>query len=79
MPENASAKSYCDGWECNIGFRLNEDTCVAVVVPQSANDAKRFYGSGWEWAPISQNARLDRAGNRWGCNKISKIKAALRP
>ena len=30
MPENASAKSYGDGWECNIGFRLNENACVPV-------------------------------------------------
>ncbi len=26
VPENASAKSYGDGWECNIGFWLNENT-----------------------------------------------------
>ena len=38
MPENASAKSYGDGWECNIGFRLNENACVAVIVPQNAYD-----------------------------------------
>lgn len=48
MPENASPKSYGDGWQCNIGFRLNEDACVAVVVPQNAYDTHRTYGAGWE-------------------------------
>ena len=45
MPENASAKSYGDGWECDIGFRLNENACLAVIVPQNAYDTNRSYGS----------------------------------
>ena len=48
VPENASSKSYGDGWECNIGYRLNGETCLSVVVPENAFETKRRYGSGWE-------------------------------
>lgn len=81
MPENASAKSYGDGWECNIGFRLNENSCVAVVVPQNAYDTNRSYGSGWEClhgfrktdeaacvaVEVPEGGFLDPSGERWRC------------
>ncbi|CUH65449.1 MSP1 EGF domain 1 [Thalassovita gelatinovora] len=81
MPENASAKSYGDGWECNIGFRLNEDTCVAVIVPQNAYDTNRSYGSGWEClhgfrrtdeaacvaVEVPEGGFLGPSGERWRC------------
>lgn len=81
MPENASAKSYGDGWECNIGFRLNENDCVAVVVPQNAYDTNRSYGSGWEClhgfrrtdeaacvaVEVPEGGFLDPSGERWRC------------
>lgn len=81
MPENASAKSYGDGWECNIGFRLNETTCIAVVVPQNAYDMKRSYGSGREClhgfreiddaacvaVKVPEGGLLDPSGERWRC------------
>ncbi|UWS77992.1 hypothetical protein N1037_11900 [Phaeobacter sp. G2] len=81
MPENASAKSYGDGWECDIGFRLNENACVAVVVPQNAYDTNRSYGSGWEClhgfrrtddaacvaVEVPEGGFLDPSGERWRC------------
>ena len=81
MPDNASAKSYGDGWECNIGFRLNENACVAVVVPQNAYDTNRSYGSGWEClhgfrrtdeavcvaVEVPDGGFLDPSGERWHC------------
>ncbi|MDP2520880.1 hypothetical protein Q8W33_20125 [Shimia thalassica] len=81
MPENASAKSYGDGWECNIGFRLNENACVAVVLPQNAYDTKRTYGTGWEClhgfrktdedncvaVEVPEGGFLDPSGERWRC------------
>lgn len=81
MPENASAKSYGDGWECNIGFRLNESTCVAAIVPQNAYDTNRTYGSGWEClhgfrrtdetacvaVEVPEGGYLDPSGERWRC------------
>ena len=81
IPENASAKSYGDGWECNTGFRLNENTCAAVVVPRNAYDTKRSYGSGWEClhgfrrtgeteciaVEVPEGGFLDTSGERWRC------------
>ena len=81
MPENASTKSYGDGWECNIGFRLNENACVAVIVPQNAYNTNRSYGSGWECLhgfrrtdepacvaiEVPEGGFLDPLGERWRC------------
>ncbi len=81
MPENASTKSYGDGWECDIGFRLNEKACVAVIVPQNAYDTNRSYGSGWEClhgfritdetecvaVEVPEGGYLDTSGERWRC------------
>ncbi len=81
MPENASAKSYGDGWECNTGFRLNENACVAVIVPKNAYNTNRPYGSGWEClhgfrntdkaacvaVEVPEGGYLDPSGERWHC------------
>jgi hypothetical protein len=81
IPENASAKSYGDGWECNIGFRLDENACVAVIVPRNAYDTNRPYGSGWECmhgfrrtdetacvaVEVPEGGFLDPSGERWRC------------
>ena len=81
MPENASAQSYGDGWECNIGYRLNENACVAVIVPQNAYDTNRSYGSEWEClhgfrrtdeatcvaVAVPDGGFLDPSGERWRC------------
>ncbi|MEP3941894.1 MAG: hypothetical protein ABJM63_11255, partial [Anderseniella sp.] len=81
MPENASARSYGEGWECNIGFRLNENACLEVIVPQNAYDTKRSYGSGWDClhgsrttdtetciaVAVPEGGFLDPSGKRWEC------------
>ena len=47
MPENASAKSYGEGWVCNVGYRLvNNDACAAVTAPENAFETNRTYGPG---------------------------------
>ncbi|WP_223428432.1 hypothetical protein [Tateyamaria pelophila] len=83
MPENASAKSYGDGWECDIGYRLRGDACDAVVVPQNAYETNRTYGSGWECLrgfrqsgqtdcvtiAVPADAFLDPSGRRWHCKR----------
>lgn len=80
-PENASSKSYGDGWDCNIGFRLNENACIAVTVPRNAYDINRSYGSGWEClhgfrgtdeaacvaVDVPEVGFLDPSGERWRC------------
>ena len=81
MPENARVKSYGDGWECNIGFRLNENACVAVIVPENAYSTNRSYGSGWQCrhgfritdeaacvaVEVPEGGFLDPSGKRWRC------------
>ena len=81
IPENALAISYGDGWECNIGFRPNENVCVAIVVPQNAYHTNVSYGSGWEClhgfsgtdesacvaVEVPEGGFLDPSGERWHC------------
>lgn len=81
LPENASPKSYGEGWECNIGYRLNEEACLAIVVPENAYETKRTYGSGWECLHgfrqtnesecaaviVPDGGFLDPSGLRWHC------------
>jgi hypothetical protein len=82
-PENASAKRYGEGWECNIGFRRDEDTCNAVVVPANAYETNRTYGLGWECLHgyraddntscveviVPDGGFLDPSGKRWHCSR----------
>lgn len=81
MPENAHAKSYGEGWECDIGFRLNNTACVAVVAPENAYYTGRSYGSGWDClrgfrktdgpacvaVEVPEGGFLDPSGERWRC------------
>jgi len=81
MPPNASAKSYGDGWECDIGYRRNAEACAAVVVPANAYDTQRAYGLGWAClrgfrvtddlscaaVAVPDGAFLDPSGDRWRC------------
>jgi len=81
MPENARASSYGDGWECNIGYRLDGDICAAVVVPENAYETNRSHGAGWEChhgfrkvdgtacvaVVVPAGGFLDASGERWHC------------
>ena len=81
IPENASAKSYGEGWECNIGFRSSGKLCVAVIVPKNAFETNRSYGAGWECMRgfreingstcvaivVPEGGYLDPSGQRWRC------------
>lgn len=81
MPENASAKSYGGGWECNVGFRQSGTICFAVIVPDNAYSTNRTYGLGWEClrgfrktedanciaVKVPEGGYLDPSGERWRC------------
>lgn len=81
MPENASAKSYGDGWECNVGYRHVGDVCSAVTAPENAYKTNRTYGPGWEClhgfrtvegtacvaVVVPDGGFLDPSGLRWHC------------
>lgn len=83
IPVNASAKSYGDGWDCDIGYRLNGDTCDAVFAPQNAYETNRPYGLGWECihgfrrvdgvacvaVAVPEGGYLGPSGERWHCSR----------
>lgn len=81
MPENASAKSYGDGWECDIGYRPLGEACVAIVIPENAYETNRTYGLGWDChhgyrqvnntkcveVVVPDGGFLGPSGERWHC------------
>ncbi len=87
MPENASAKSYGSGWDCDIGYRLNGDNCAAVVAPENAYETNRTYGLGWEChhgfrkldqaacvaVVVPDGGFLDPSGGGWHCLRGFRI------
>lgn len=83
IPKNASAKSYGDGWECDLGYRIAGETCVAITIPENAYATNRSYGSGWECLHgflqvegtscvpviIPDGGYLGPSGTRWFCHR----------
>ncbi|WP_422063322.1 hypothetical protein [Shimia sp.] len=81
IPENASAKKYSDGWECDLGYRLNGEICVSVEVPENAYATNHRYGLGWDClrgfrredrktcvaVRVPDGGFLDPSGERWQC------------
>lgn len=85
IPENARAKSYGGGWECNRGYRETKGACAAVKVPANAYATDTSYGRGWDcdwgYKEITRragrcvavkpptNAYVHASGDRWECNR----------
>ena len=46
LPENATAKSYGTGWNCNVGYRKKNNACDAVIIPSNAYPTNKTYGTG---------------------------------
>ena len=81
VPENASAKTYGDGWDCDLGFRQSEESCAAIIVPENAYSTNRSYGSGWECfhgfqikdeiecslVDVPEGGYLEPSGKSWRC------------
>lgn len=61
MPDNASAKLYGDGRECNIGFRLNKSACVHVE-PYEASANAYLNGSGYGQPWTCKRGFFEQAG-----------------
>lgn len=58
VPENASAKSYGNGWECLHGLRRTDEiACVAVELPEGGF----FDPSGEQWRCLRGHIKLDDA------------------
>ena len=83
MPENAKPKTYGGGWECIVGFRLTEGSCVAIVLPENAYATHRTFGRGWQCyhgfreidgtaclaVAVPDGGYLDSSGERWHCKR----------
>ena len=83
IPDNAHLKSYGDGWECDLSYRIKSGNCVAIVVPENAYATNRSYGVGWEclhgYKEVDQatctevivpdGGFLDPSGQRWWCSR----------
>ncbi|WP_170430375.1 hypothetical protein [Ruegeria arenilitoris] len=81
IPDNAHAKKYDDGWECDLSHRLEGEECVAIAVPGNAYRTNRTYGSGWACMHgfvevggtscteviVPEGGYLDPSGERWRC------------
>ena len=83
VPENAHAWKYGDGWECDLGYRVNEGSCEEIVLPENAYATGRSYGTGWDCYRgfeevdgtrcaavfVPDNAFLRSSGYGWQCER----------
>jgi len=84
LPENAHAKGYGSGWECEQGYREDNGACTAVRVPANAYLTNTSYGSGWECnrgfrkengicaavkVPVNGYPTNSPYGNGWKCGR----------
>lgn len=78
VPNNASARQFSTGWDCNEGYREVNADCQKIKVPENAYPTKRQFGDGWKckWGfkksdeacipvGIPANAYLESSGNDW--------------
>lgn len=82
-PENAQTRNYGGGWDCQLGYRVDGEGCVAIDVPENAYATGRSYGLGWacrrgyeevggvscEAIPVPENAFLRSSGFDWECDR----------
>lgn len=82
VPENATAKRYGDGWNCNQGYRESKGACAAVKVPANAYPTNKTYGQGWKCKrsfrevnntcnhiKVPENGYLDYSGIKVKCDR----------
>ena len=82
-PENAQKRNFGSGWNCNIGYRVDEGRCVKLDIPENAYATGRSYGIGWacrrgfnevnrescEAIFVPENAFLRSSGYDWQCER----------
>ncbi|MEO0917829.1 MAG: hypothetical protein AAFY31_12745, partial [Pseudomonadota bacterium] len=82
-PENAQKRSYGSGWNCNIGYRVNDGICIELDIPENAYATGRSYGTGWACRRgfeemdgkvcvaifVPENAFLRSSGYDWQCHR----------
>lgn len=48
IPDNATERRFGGGWECNLGYRSDGESCAEIILPENAYPTGRSYGTGWE-------------------------------
>jgi hypothetical protein len=88
IPENARAKGYGSGWECDRGYRVVGKECLAAQIPENAFSTNSTFGNGWEcsWGyqlnkkaceaiKVPANAYLNSFGDKWKCHRCYRLVA----
>lgn len=83
IPDNAEARSFGNGWDCTLGYRLVDGDCLKLELPDNAYATGRSYGPGWacrrgfksedgvtcEAIFVPENAFLKSSGHGWQCER----------
>lgn len=90
VPDDATARRYGSGWDCDVGFQVKAGACIRTEIPENAFATGKSYGSGWACRrgyeedggacraiPIPENAYLHYSGYGWQCERgYRKVHAA---
>jgi hypothetical protein len=82
-PQNAQDRRYGGGWECDLGYRVDDGGCLEITIPENAYPTGRSYGTGWacrrgyeevsstscEPIRVPDNAFLRSSGYGWQCER----------
>jgi hypothetical protein len=93
IPENAKAKVYGSGWECDRGYRVDKGRCTPIRVPVNAYSTKSSFGPIWKCKrgyvrqrdtcvaiEVPAHGYLSSDGDGWRCNRgFVKGKTACTP
>jgi hypothetical protein len=82
IPENSNARDYGGGWDCDIGFFKDGDSCKEILLPKNALQTDMRYSDSWvcrrgyalvggdcEKMLIPKNAYLNAPATRWECDR----------
>ena len=83
IPANAHEWRYGDGWDCDLGYRVNDGSCEHIALPENAYATGRSYGTGWACSRgfeevdashcmeifVPENAFLRSSGYGWQCER----------
>ena len=84
VPDNAHERSFGRGWDCDLGYRVKDEACTAIDVPENAYATGRTYGRGWACRhgyeevkgssacakiQVPANAFLRSSGYEWRCKR----------
>jgi hypothetical protein len=82
IPKNSNARDYGGGWDCDIGFFKDGESCKEILLPKNALQTDMQYSDSWvcrrgymlvgrecEKVLIPENAYLNAPATRWECER----------